>query len=97
MLSESRPNSDMRKQVHVLEKLIISQLVKKLPAFYETPKFRYRGYKNPPMDTILSQLNLIHTYIYLNLPMLINANACIFDRQVNLCKCYPVCVLALKG
>jgi hypothetical protein len=28
------------------------------------PKFQYRAQKNPPLDSILSQFNLVHTFTF---------------------------------
>jgi len=43
------------------DKLIIFQLVKKLPAFHGIGKFITVVHKSPPQEPILSQLNPVHT------------------------------------
>ena len=39
----------------------LSQVVKKSPAFYGPPKVHYRIHNSPPLITILSQINPVHT------------------------------------
>jgi len=50
----------------VFEKLTVTQLVNKYPAFLWNPKILYPVHKSPPMDPILSQPNpvsLIDPYL----------------------------------
>jgi hypothetical protein len=44
----------------LFEKLIVTQLVKKYPAFLRNQKVHHRVHKSPPLDSILSQPNPVH-------------------------------------
>jgi hypothetical protein len=45
----------------LIEKLLVAQLVKKVPTFCGKPEVHYRIYKNPWMVPVLSHVNLVHT------------------------------------
>jgi hypothetical protein len=46
----------------LVEKLIVAQLVKSLPALYFDPKVHYRVENSPPLNFALSSLNTIHAF-----------------------------------
>jgi hypothetical protein len=43
------------------DKMIIAQLVEKLPAFYGIPVPIFRIHRSPPLDPVLNQMNADHT------------------------------------
>jgi hypothetical protein len=50
----------------LLEKLIVTELVKKYPAFLRNPKVHHRVHKSPPLDPILSPIDPHLPKVYLN-------------------------------
>jgi hypothetical protein len=46
----------------LIEKLIVTRLVKKFPAFFWNAEVHYRAHKNPPLVLIFSQMHPFHTF-----------------------------------
>jgi hypothetical protein len=45
-----------------LERLIVTQLVKKFPALLWNLNFHYRVHKSPPLVPVLIQMNRVHSF-----------------------------------
>lgn len=48
-----------------MEKLTVAGLLKKFLIFYMERELQCYGHKSPPLDQILSQINPVHTFIFL--------------------------------